>query len=157
MENALNKGRSHIYNAILKHGLENFSLENLEYCDSDKCIEREDYYISLLKPSYNIFSAKPAGSSLGFKHSSETRRKMLDSKIDNCQRIKVFDQDTNETITHDSIRAAARVLNISFQAISIYLLEISRNLIKEDIISSKFNLFLQHSRDTVLLNSFTRY
>jgi hypothetical protein len=33
-----------------------------------------------------------------------------------------FYQYTNETTSHDSIRAAARALNIPFQAISIYFI-----------------------------------
>jgi len=37
-------------------------------------LEREDYYIKLLKPEYNIL--QKAGSSLGIKRSDETRAKM---------------------------------------------------------------------------------
>jgi len=34
IEYELSKGRSHIYSAILKHGLDNFSLSILDYCES---------------------------------------------------------------------------------------------------------------------------
>jgi hypothetical protein len=49
-------------------------LEILEYCDPDKVVSREQYYIDLLKPQYNIL--KVAGSLVGFKHSegSQSRR-----------------------------------------------------------------------------------
>ena len=30
--------------ALLKHGYSNFSLEILEYCEPEKCIEREKYF-----------------------------------------------------------------------------------------------------------------
>lgn len=50
------------------------TLEILEYCDSKYVISREQYYIDLLKPKYNIL--KIAGSSLGYKHSEETRAKI---------------------------------------------------------------------------------
>ena len=52
-----------INKALLKYGFSNFKLEILEYCDLDNVIEREQYYINLLKPEYNILDT--AGSSLG--------------------------------------------------------------------------------------------
>ena len=56
--------------ALLKYGYSSFRFEILEYCEPEKCLEREQYYLDLLKPEYNIL--KKAGSSLGFKHSEET-------------------------------------------------------------------------------------
>ena len=58
---------SYIYNALLKEGYSGFRLDILEYCDKEKVIEREQYYIDLMKPEYNIL--RVAGSSLGYKHS----------------------------------------------------------------------------------------
>ena len=49
------------------------SYEILEYCEPKKCIEREQHYIDLLKPEYNILLK--AGSLLGYKHSEDTTRK----------------------------------------------------------------------------------
>lgn len=57
-----------IHKALLKYGYSTFRLEILEYCNFELLIEREQYYIDLLKPEYNILPI--AGSSLGFKHSS---------------------------------------------------------------------------------------
>ena len=54
------------------------SFEILEYCDPDKAIEREQYYLDQLRPKYNIL--KTAGSSLGFKHSAETIAKLKGRK-----------------------------------------------------------------------------
>ncbi len=62
-----------ICSALLKYGYSSFSLEILEYCDKNDLIEKEDYYFQLLKPEYNILSK--AGSSLGHRHSDETRKK----------------------------------------------------------------------------------
>lgn len=64
--------------AILKYGYSKFSIEILEYCSPEKCIEREQYYIDLLNPKYNIL--KKAGSSFGYKHAEETRAKMSNIK-----------------------------------------------------------------------------
>ena len=50
--------RSLIKNAILKYKLSNFSLDILEYCELDNLIEREQFYIDIIKPEYNIRKAK---------------------------------------------------------------------------------------------------
>lgn len=60
--------------ALLKYGFSNFSLEILEYCDGSEAIAREQYYLDLLKPEYNI--VKTAGSTLGYKHTPESLIKM---------------------------------------------------------------------------------
>jgi group I intron endonuclease len=66
-----------IYRALLKHGYSNFKLEILEYCAPAKCIKIEQKYINLLKPAYNIL--KVAGSSLGYKHDDEAKKKISDA------------------------------------------------------------------------------
>lgn len=63
-----------IYKALLAHGFANFRLEILEYCKPSLLIKREQYYIDLLKPEYNIL--KIAGSRLGIKHSEEVKAKI---------------------------------------------------------------------------------
>ena len=60
-----------IHSALLKYGYSNFGLEILEYCNTSNLINREQYYINLLKPEYNIL--KTAGSVLGLKHSETTK------------------------------------------------------------------------------------
>lgn len=66
-----------IHKSLLKYGYSNFSVEILEYCDPSEAILREQYYIDLLNPEYNIL--KIAGSLLGFKHSEEGMMKILAS------------------------------------------------------------------------------
>lgn len=68
-----------IYLAILKHGHKSFTLEILEYCSKQESIEREQYYMDLFKPEYNILTI--AGSPLGRKLSIETRAKIAKSKL----------------------------------------------------------------------------
>lgn len=67
-----------ITDALLKYKLSNFTLVILEYCSTDDLIIREQYYINLLTPEYNIL--KYAYSLFGYKHSEETLKK-LKSKI----------------------------------------------------------------------------
>ena len=59
---------------MLKNNLNNFSLLILEFCDKNHLDEKENYYITELKPQYNIL--QQANSSKGFNHSDETKLKM---------------------------------------------------------------------------------
>jgi group I intron endonuclease len=61
-----------VHAALLKYGYSSFKLEILEYCDKFNLIEREQHYINMLKPEYNVL--KIAGSNLGFKHSESTKK-----------------------------------------------------------------------------------
>ena len=67
-----------INKALLKYGYSGFQLEILEYCEPSDVIDREQYYIDLLVPEYNIL--KIAGSSLGYKHLDEAKAKMRGEK-----------------------------------------------------------------------------
>lgn len=73
----ISKNNLIISRALVKYGYLNFSLEILEYCDKSNLLEREQYYLDLLKPTYNIL--KLAGSSIGFKHSENTKIKISKS------------------------------------------------------------------------------
>jgi group I intron endonuclease len=72
--NQISKGKMSINKALLKYGYSNFQLEILEYCEPSDVIQREQYYIDLLGPEYNIL--KTAGSSFGYKHTAETLAKL---------------------------------------------------------------------------------
>jgi group I intron endonuclease len=87
----LNSSKTAIHNALLKYGFQNFKLEILEYCAEDvNPVEREQYFLDLLKPEYNILIK--AGSLLGFKHKRETleffknERKVSDSTRENLSK-----------------------------------------------------------------------
>jgi len=66
----LNESNMAIYKAFLKYGHSNFKLEILEYCEKENALFREQHYIDLLKPEYNINPI--AGSSLGYKHTEQS-------------------------------------------------------------------------------------
>lgn len=70
----LAKSNMIINKALLKYGYSEFSLQILEYCDPDSAVSREQYYMDLLKPIYNILGT--AGSSMGYKHSDEAKAKI---------------------------------------------------------------------------------
>jgi len=75
----LNRNPRPIQEALVKYGHNNFELEILEYCSKSKLLEREQFYLDLLIPEYNIL--KYAYSLLGFKHSQETIDKLKDKII----------------------------------------------------------------------------
>lgn len=64
----------HLQSSWNKHGELSFEFITLELVDVQDLISREQHYIDLLKPQYNI--CKVAGSTLGRKNSEETRRKL---------------------------------------------------------------------------------
>jgi len=62
-----------IYNAILKHGHDNFIFEIIEYCLSEDTIKREQYYLDNFDFEYNVLAN--ANSLAGYKHTAETLAK----------------------------------------------------------------------------------
>ena len=110
-----------IHRALLKYGYSAFSLHILEYCSKEDLITREQYYIDLYKPDYNIL--RLAGSSLGFKQSEEWKVNNILGQP-NCMEVIVTDLHTNISTSYDSIGLAARALGINDTVISRYF---SRN------------------------------
>lgn len=130
METQIKTNGSIIYRSLLKNGYSNFSLEILEYCSPENATIREQYYMDLLNPEYNIL--KTAGSFLGFKHSEETiekfriqspkqqeQLKILNSKPESIERllemskarsktVELLDTLNSTTTIYSSIAEAAR-------------------------------------------------
>jgi group I intron endonuclease len=83
-KSAIRKGKhpaKHMMHAFQKYGSDAFTFEVLEECDvSDNAarIERENHWIAKLKPVFNL--APVAGSNQGYKHTAETKTKMLASR-----------------------------------------------------------------------------
>ncbi len=141
------RSRSIIYRSLIKYGYSNFSLEILEYCEPSIVVLREQHFLDLLKPAYNIL--KFAGSSLGFKHSLETKAKIsriltgrafttehivkiwtlerkvkhlewlqtLNARKTQLQVVVVLDTLTNETTVYNSISEARRSIGCTETAI----------------------------------------
>jgi group I intron endonuclease len=99
-----------ISKALIKYGYSNFSFEILEYCAASKCIEREQYYIDLLNPEYNI--SPKAGSRLGSKHSEETIAKLKGRKISEETIAKFTERMKGNTYgaAHKGIKRSAETI-----------------------------------------------
>jgi len=96
LEREIKKGNSAINQALLKYGYSNFSLGILEYCSvPEKVIEREQFYLDLLYPEYNILQI--AGSSLGYKHSEETIAKLKARKLSEEAKNKISERMKGNT------------------------------------------------------------
>jgi hypothetical protein len=146
------KSNRPIDRALLKYGFSNFSLEILEHCKKKEILlEREQYYLDNLKPEYNI--AEIAGSTLGYKHTSESLAKMRDfvlsEEVLEIKRqstanataairiaIVVEDTKTNEKTEYISLTEAGKALGVSRAAVSQALLS-NRMLKKRYIITRK--------------------
>jgi hypothetical protein len=132
-----------INSALLKYGYSNFTLEIREYCESSETLLREQYYLDLLKPEYNILLT--AGSPFGRKYSEETKAIIFATKIGNKNAIggkgrkraegagspnvpiEVFDKETGIKTIYPSMSAVAKALGVPSGSIIIYF---SRNTLK---------------------------
>jgi hypothetical protein len=128
-----------ISKGLLKYGYSNFSLEIIEYCELSNLIEREQYYIDLLKPEYNI--EKVAGRPPKLDFTEELRAKisasikekwqdknyyaLLSSSIPTSQKILVIDLTSETEVSFFSIREAGKVLGIDRRSIAKYLDDLS--------------------------------
>lgn len=77
----------HMQAAWNKYGEESFEFKKLIVCTPKDLIFYEQLCIDGLNPEYNI--ARVAGSMLGFKHSEETKNKMIGRKISEEQKNKI--------------------------------------------------------------------
>lgn len=141
----------YISRALLKHGYSGFKLEILEYCAPEKCLEREQYYLDILNPKYNVLLT--AGSPQGRVHTEEARKLMSEAKKGNRNaaghivsaqtraqiseakkgggkpegagrqpvQIEVLDLETGITKYYLSIRDASRDIGVHAGTISNYL------------------------------------
>jgi hypothetical protein len=126
LKREIKTNNSMIYKALLKYGYSNFRLDIIEICKPIDLIEREQYYLDLLKPEYNIL--KMAGSLLGFKHNKDTLELIRTSKLGRsrtesdklaitvgstkAQSVLVINNKTNKSKEFLSIRKAAEFMGL---------------------------------------------
>jgi group I intron endonuclease len=96
------RGNSKIYRALAKYGHSNFKLVILEYCDPKDIIKREQYYLDLLEPEYNIL--KIAGSPHGRKHTEETLAKMRKRRHSDLVLAKMRIAATGRKFSEDTLK-----------------------------------------------------
>ena len=133
----LAKSNRPVDRALLKHGFSFFTLEILEHCDLNVLLSREQYYLDLLKPEYNI--AETAGSTLGYKHTDQSIAKMRDFVLSDevktrkalatnnataSRKVPIILEDINtkEMLEFTSLTEAGKALGVTKGAVSQALL-----------------------------------
>ena len=111
-------------------------MEILEYCDKNNVIEREQYYMDLIKPQYNIVEIAGYTS---YKHTPESISKMRDFVLSDEVRnrktlstvnataariisIIVKNIKTNDKLEYTSLTDAGKALGVSRASVSQALL-----------------------------------
>lgn len=153
--------------ALLKYKHNNFTLEIIEYCSKEKLLEREQYYIDLFKPKYNIL--KFAYSLLGFKHSAENIAKFKLKKISQEHRDilslthsgKIVSQETRDKLflatknyrKHNPLTPEAlanlKAKSIERQGVEITVLNIKTNEVQEFTNQTEAGEFLGVTRQAI--------
>lgn len=121
IKNSLGNGSSLIYCTLLKYGYSNFSLDIIEYCESGLLKKREQYYLYLLKPKYNIL--KIADSRLGSKQSEASKQLIsntLKNRLKKLLPIKIMNIKTNTIKYFANNLEAAKYLGVSVRTLSRY-------------------------------------
>jgi group I intron endonuclease len=80
-----------ICKALNKYSYDKFSLIIIENCNKEDLVEREQYWIDNLKPTYNILNT--AYNSIGYKHTEES--KVLMSEL---AKLRTHTEDTKSKI-----------------------------------------------------------
>ena len=94
--------------ALLKYGYSKFRLDILEYCKPSELIAREQYYIDLINPKYNIL--RVAGSSLGHRHTKATLAKLIGRELSSEHITKLREHLVNHNASEEQrIKARARM------------------------------------------------
>lgn len=124
----ISSGNMSINKALIKYGYSNFTLEILEYCDRKDILVREQYYLDLCKPEYNIL--KVAGSNLGYIHSENTIAKMRESRLNwsEEQKAKILDHLKNHNSVDQKDKSRERMINLNkSKGMSIDILDTKTN------------------------------
>lgn len=142
---------SYIYRALLKDGHSSFSLTILEYLDitnlskeeSKKILlEAEQKYIDKLSPEYNLLLT--AGSSLGFKHSEETKNQL--SELKKGKYLKEDNSFYGKSHTEEVrllLSNIAKARPKSPNAKSVILTDSDHNVIKEFKSMTELSIYLK--------------
>ena len=128
--------------------------EILEYCKPKNTIAREQYYLDLYRPIYNIL--KKAGSSLGFRHKDETKALISSIKTGKTGIKKIGVKHTEETKLKISNSLVGKKHNketiskmIGRGGKKVYVTDITTNVVVEFVSMRQAALFLETSLDTV--------
>jgi group I intron endonuclease len=93
-----------LYYAIRKYGIENFTFEIIEECAESEINDREIYYVSLLRPNYNMTKGGDGGGFLNKKHGEKWKKAIKQSR---SKKVACYDLDGNLLNVYESCRDAS--------------------------------------------------
>ena len=102
-----------LQNHVNKYGIENIVFEIIEICSKDNLINREQFYIDLLKPIFNI--CKIAGNTLGYRYSIEQKDKL---SLSQAYKVYQYTLEGNYLKGWNSTREVAKYYNCSYSGIN---------------------------------------
>ena len=122
--------------AYNKYGKESFDFFILEYCEVEKLLEREQYYLDNLKPEYNI--CKIAGNCLGVKRSAETIEKIASTnrKVWEDKNLKT----PNSKYGRNTKKENNALIRFQKEQRNLQIIEDLKFGIRQDVISKKYKL-----------------
>lgn len=115
-----------ICRSLLKHGYSLFSISILETCTPAARIERENYYLGLLKPQYNVL--KVAGLPPMDPKTTETKIKM---RLSSGYANKLVFKDTqikDKLLTFNSKKEACLMLDTNIHTLNRYIRKVRMNV-----------------------------
>jgi len=71
-----NHNNCHLMKSVIKHGLNNFSFEPIEYCEIENLLVREQFWIDSYPKGQRFNLTEKAASTIGYRHSEENKKKM---------------------------------------------------------------------------------
>lgn len=127
---------SHLQHAYNKYGEKSFTYEIIEYCKLDNQFEREQYYIDLLNPKYNII---PSASHSYI--SEETKQKIsnaIQNLYDSGKLINIKYTDPVYVYDINDITFCKKFSNFNELKLSNFFTSITHNRIDTSIINSHY-------------------
>lgn len=122
--------------AYNKYGKDSFDFFILEYCETEKLLEREQYYLDNLKPEYNI--CKIAGNCLGVKQSEETINKRVVSVKEYWNSLDL--KTPHSKYGRDKKKADNQTIKEEKEQRNFKIIEELKSGIRQDELSKKYNL-----------------
>lgn len=108
----LNRNNHHnlkLQRSVNKYGLENFEFTLFEETEYENLLSREQYWINLLNPEYNL--SKLVGGHNRKATTEDTRAKISASKDKYKKEVYQFDMQGNFIEKYESLSAAMRAVN----------------------------------------------
>lgn len=94
----------HLQSSWNKYGKDSFEFSIIEECDIDSLLDKEQYYIDVLKPHYNIFKATRCTKEQLDKLREIAKKKDYTHQADRIRQYTVGSNNPMTKLTEDNVR-----------------------------------------------------